>query len=796
MLNRIRKITSASSFLVAVTAVLFIFSKFELSKPTKAPEKKGLPVVAVAPVPEPVLPLPRVFSKQRNRSLSQVVKPIKIRPKVARLAKKKNQKVQNQVLLNLAEVGLEEAPQNPAFNIDPYESELRLDPSFELAALYPRERTLELREGLLVANQFEAMKESLNVFEPAPELSNRVESAPETQESIPSPAVSSSDTAPSSDVDEAKSVTTQPPETEEPARTVTNQFNPLQAAPSDVRGLVESGKKLLGEVQNKLIPNPTRSKDANKNAVPGVETLPVTTQPVGKIYGKLTLDPGLRDWVDSSRGHVELKLHRANSSEPQDTFFVDYRYPERDFSWDGREVRGNYQLVATFFKPDQSVAVAQVTYPQVLNDQTAKQMIVFHIKKDQVDESVRSSRASHQRSIVLSGTVFEAASGDHQNAKTITNAEIDLVGMPDKGTFKVDSMGSFRIPGVTSHSEYILSVRAPGYYPTEVIVPTFQTSGYVSVHLVSKDKVDSITRFFTKKPQSEQKSIIMGKVFNPNSRSPVEGEEVLLSGRKGRPLYFGVFPDPTLKSTTETGLFAYLNVEPGFRSVGRARSTAWDLMGTKPNYAYYLETGRGGTGTLKGVIKDPYQNQRVVGLVKIVGSPYRAETNEKGEFEIPEIDLAPGLITLEVEAKDYPTSWHNLSWSPRDGRKFHTLYLPEGDLIEEARQSVARIGKEAHSGMLFGGAEKRFFQNQKSCVTVSLETGDGTQVSDQHGPYPLSEKEFDGSKPLCLSSQRPGFSFYNLNPGQYLLEWKSQSGTVLRSHVVRVGSDRVTILVN
>lgn len=123
--------------------------------------------------------------------------------------------------------------------------------------------------------------------------------------------------------------------------------------------------------------------------------------------------------------------------------------------------------------------------------------------------------------------------------------------------------------------------------------------------------------------------------------------------------------------------------------------------------------------------------------------------------------------------------------------------MPESDLLAESRESIARVSELAHTGSIFGGAEKGFFENQNGCVQVSIEDDKGRMLSKDKGPYPLySDLVFDSTGKLCLYSSRPGFAFYNIAPGQYLLKWKTSKGGLLRSHVIRVGKDRVSIVVN
>ncbi|NBT59755.1 hypothetical protein EBT16_13325, partial [bacterium] len=389
-----------------------------------------------------------------------------------------------------------------------------------------------------------------------------------------------------------------------------------------------------------------------------------------------------------------------------------------------------------------------------------------------------------------------ASTADHTSEKTLASAEVEVLGFSHLGIFKTEKDGTFRIPNITANSEFVIQVKADGYYPTQVVVPVFKTTGYVSVHLVSRNTVDTVTRFFTKRPQSGQKSLIVGRVFDPETRAPQSDQELSLLGRSNPAVYFNALPDTLLRKTTTTGSYAYFNVEPAFRSVGRAGSSAFHLIQTKPDSAYYIESGRGGSRTLHGKLLDPYRQQRVVGIVKIVGSATQVETNESGEFEISGIDLPPGVITFEVEAEGYSKTWHTVPWSTREAHPAYTFYLPESDLVEEARSSIAKVVEQPYKGTVLGGAQSKFFGKYRQCVHVTLENSSGEMISSQNGPYPLQGGETDKSKKLCLSSQQPGFAFYNLEPGEYILKWKTARGEILRSHVTRVGSDRTSVLIN
>jgi hypothetical protein len=71
----------------------------------------------------------------------------------------------------------------------------------------------------------------------------------------------------------------------------------------------------------------------------------------------------------------------------------------------------------------------------------------------------------------------------------------------------------------------------------------------------------------------------------------------------------------------------------------------------------------------------------------------------------------------------------------------------------------------------------------------------GLPVSLEHGPFSLTQvlRMKDG---YTLSAKDPGFAFYNLSPGEYLLKMIDESQRTIRAHVIRVGVERVSVVVN
>ena len=182
-----------------------------------------------------------------------------------------------------------------------------------------------------------------------------------------------------------------------------------------------------------------------------------------------------------------------------------------------------------------------------------------------------------------------------------------MIGFPEWGAFSTDSEGNVRIPKVPGRSELLVEASAPGYYPTYRTIPTFSTNVYVPIYLISKDKVDVITRYFSRSPQQESRGIVMGRVFDPLSRSRKRMRLSTLPRKKG-PIYIGALPDPSLQATTDTGLFGFFNVVPTFRALSRPGKFPF-LLNVRPNSAEYIEFGRGGKKNLSGRLIRSFQQR-------------------------------------------------------------------------------------------------------------------------------------------------------------------------------------------
>lgn len=515
----------------------------------------------------------------------------------------------------------------------------------------------------------------------------------------------------------------------------------------------------------------------------------------GKVYGVLHFDSAMADWLEKAQGHVELYLRAVGSRDPQDVIFIDYQFPAKRFELDAQGLEGEYHLLASVYIPREVRAIGEIQYDKPISVENYKEKVIFKLTKDEFDQSRKRTR-NKAAGVSLTVSVFEGAAGDYRNPPVIAGARLRFVGVFAWGSYLSDSEGTIRVPRIPTHSELLVEVTAGGYFPSYRIVPVFDTSAYAAIYLVSRDKVDTITQYFTKSPQKGTHGILMGRVFDPKTRRPLAGESVSLSFRKGRAIYFGAFPDPKLSSTSDTGMFGFFNVLPSFRSIEReGNDKRAYLTEIRANSASYIEIGRGGKRDFVGKLQDPFTGQVPPAKIRLVGDPdFETHSAEDGSFTIDDIDIASGVITVEVEAPGYPRSWHTQSWNVQQPEKPRTLFLMDRELIESAK-AVAGLKMTPRTGSIVGGAENSLFGKGATCARVRLLTSEGQEVPPIHGPYPLSaQAKTEG--PLCLTSAHPGFGFYNLTSGQYLLVWENRKGVAFRTRVIHVGIDRVSFLVN
>lgn len=516
----------------------------------------------------------------------------------------------------------------------------------------------------------------------------------------------------------------------------------------------------------------------------------------GTFKGRLFIDKGLQHWLDTNNGHVELYLHQEGSKDPQDTTYIDYEPGDEDFEFESEGMEGKYQLIAAIYSGKEISAVAQLKYPKSISTANYRELIQFDLTNGDFQRNVAAEYGRVAGTpLVLTLTVFEGAPGNYRKSAPVANATATVIGHSEFGKFQSDAEGSLRIQGITSRSEFIIEVSAPGFYPTRKTVPVFDSNAYSAVYLLAKDKVESVTKYFTKHDQKEEKALVMGRVYDPKTRAPLKDEQLFLSFRRGPATYFDALPNLSLKATTSTGLFGFYNIEPSFRTLQRSSGKHSELVSTLPGYGYYVELGRGGAKQVLGKLLDPFLNQGVAAKVSLLGDENNAiAAAEDGTFAIPAVDLPPGVLTLEISAENYPPVWQTIPWNTREAERSRTLFMLEKEMLTESRK-VNRVALENGRGTIVGGAEASFFDKGRKCVGVQLLDSNGVQTSREFGPFPIAGAR-NAAKGFCLSQKAPGFAFFNVPSGEYLIKWLDEKHNTFRTHVIRVGVNRTSVLVN
>ncbi len=540
------------------------------------------------------------------------------------------------------------------------------------------------------------------------------------------------------------------------------------------------------------------------------------------LYGKLEIDEEARaaisKRVKTNKWHIQLVLQPFKSRDVQDRIYLDYQFPSNRFQVDTRRLKIQYRLIARVFVPNEKEtdAVAQI----VCLDRDRKKLPIWYQTHDnpyfEITEkdvvTAFSEAGTSMEQVVLTLSLFEGARGNFQDMTPIPGGKIWIQGFEDLKIEPTDKDGDVRITGIPTSSEVIVRAEAPGFYPTRRALPIAGRNASFRIYLIKKEKVESITKYFTKRPQKDGFGIIMGRAFDENWRDsadtlvaePKSDVLVSLAFRLGKALYFDAFPDTWLSATTKVGLFGFFNVMSNFRFIRR------DDAGTKkpsylvnvlPDHAYYVEFGRGGKKDFKGNLVDPYNSGPVNGRIRLLGDEDESMsvyTDDNGGFTFRDLDFEPGALTFEVEASGYPTSWFTVPWNVSEPLRVKNFYMVQREVFRETATGVAKLTPRRDLGSIIGGAEQSFFKGRTGCVRVAaFNTNDptGKPVPAENGPFPFSKKRQE-TKSLCLRAANPGFGFYNLESGEYIIKLVGDEGEVAPSHVARVGKGKVSIAVN
>lgn len=523
-----------------------------------------------------------------------------------------------------------------------------------------------------------------------------------------------------------------------------------------------------------------------------------------RIFGRLELAPEVEEWLGRKRGHIELSL-QPDGENDQDPVQLDYQYPNEEFIVEPSGLKGSFNVVAKFFLMGISDPVAVVVNPGVINAETNTRKVNFRLSNEIVKKAIHVPTRAKRSGILYTANLYKVDPATHRRAKpgnmnSVSGGELSIVGFPEWGTANLDSDGILRLP-LPAISEVLAKITAPGFYPTYKIISTFASNVHQRIYLVNEYGTDPTIAYFTSRSQVKENEalkklptpqaafgIIMGRIFDASSlaRKPLAQQQVEISA----PLAAAQL----LPATTESGFFGFSHVVPSMRLVQRPGGGPTMLVNVIDGSAQYIELGRGGRRSVMG--------QLIFGGVPVGSARVRFPgdkksetwTDELGNFRIDNVDLPSGLLTLEVEAKEFPTTWINVPWDPKQReRKLTVQLLNEATVSHRAKSNTDFKGWISKMGMLAGNVRPLYFRNGNACVYATLLNTDGTPVSEAHGPFPFSGVTRNHDKNHCITKDEPDFAFFNLKDGEYSLKLVNATGMLLRARVVRIGNNRVTI---
>lgn len=528
------------------------------------------------------------------------------------------------------------------------------------------------------------------------------------------------------------------------------------------------------------------------------------------LFGRVLVGKKLQNWLRVNRAHIELYLQPLHSRDPQLIRHLSFSYPQSSFRDEAKALVGRYELVAGIFRPsDIDRPYAELRYPEEVNALTARQHLKFHIDTETKGFSLVSKASGLGRKSQVFLSFFRGAQSNYDTPAVIPFAEVRVLGFPEFGVLKANKDGDLVLPPLQARSIKV-EVRAKGYFRTFRTIPILNSDVHQPIYLGQKNQLLTMAFTLAGVPQVETLSQVIGRVFDPVTRNPLEGERVeLLDHSDSRGSFFRFFADGLHKHMTAvTGFFSYFNVASAFRYIERPDSGKRTLrVNVRPASVYYLELGRGGMRSLRGRLVDPNGSLPVAGaLVRLVGDRHFQTTSDSaGQFTIPGIDFQSEMIAVDVAAdpKTYRLTRFTIPWNPRQTDSEKVLFMLQRRFIEEslASSQIASVGpnldklvETSQTGNLISGTSAELFDQNTGCLSVELWSLDhDKKMPPQHGPFPFRGT---ASPNLCLSKDRPGANFLHLPSGEYLLKWKNAHGETVGAQIDHIGMGRDSIAVN
>jgi|GEM_PF-137560 len=283
---------------------------------------------------------------------------------------------------------------------------------------------------------------------------------------------------------------------------------------------------------------------------------------------------------------------------------------------------------------------------------------------------------------------------DESTAKPVVAARVYL----EKSSYEAftDLSGAYRLEGIKP-GRYTIHAELSGYSPFQL-----------AKHTCSTGKTDTINIRMTRhgpdaahKGRESNTGIIIGKVFDAVTQTPIAGAEVKIQGSSAA------------EKSAEDGLFTFIRIPAGTYTLYAEHpdylsdSTKAVAMSDKSFKRVYFVLKRrlpaeDSTGTISGIVFDRAAGRPIAGAsISLFDTDVAASADEAGQFELPRISAGmytlmaskwgyePQTAVVEVRARETTRRDFNLAARAAgiDGRNL-TPGTIEGSITDESKNAI------------------------------------------------------------------------------------------------------------
>ncbi len=402
---------------------------------------------------------------------------------------------------------------------------------------------------------------------------------------------------------------------------------------------------------------------------------------------------------------------------------------------------------------------------------------------------VLKPRFSGLRAAVVSGNRFK------WNPKTMMDAvlHVDGIGLRIANTPR----GIYLDSAFQESSTFFLRARHRNHWNT--ISPGVSGTAEHLVKLFPSSMVKSLLKSVLAKkalPHALKKGVVWGQITGgskPLSGAQVEVAENSQFKSDARVVYFqNIVPDPNLSATSNNGMFAVVNVEPGPVSLRvRFKNELWpaQIALVEEQSVSYVDINTTHYEPTPVRVYDALNNKEQSASVKILGLSQDHFFPEPNKDQAIRFAKGSGLFFVEAQGeKEFASSQYLM---PRNIKHLDVPLVRDDWLQDLAAQSKTKIS-------LTDGVVVGFVKNSRFAVKLNYKT------NFEHKPGDLERYTFyfdkngkilkNNKNKQTLGEEGGGFVIFNVPPGLHTLSLLTDQSNKILTRIVAVDRLKVSVL--